>query len=418
MSDRIPTYRRKKIRSDVYAAVTLPDGNGRRRDVLLGKYGTAASKQEYAKVIAEWQANRGTWAGSSTATATLADITIRELVAKFWPHVQSYYRRADGTETQEVSDFRYTLRPLKHLYGDTPAKAFGPIALKTVRDALTCGYDHPKYGRQVALCRGVINQRIKRIRRMFSWAVEQELIPAMILHALQAVKALKRGRTTAREAKPILPVSRALVQDTLPLLRPMLRDMVMLQLETGMRPGEMVSMRACDVDTTGAVWLYTPTQHKTAHHGHGRIVPIGPKAQAIVRRYLVADTQANLFSPRANMAERSLAMRAARTTKVQPSQLDRRKTTPKKRPGDTYSTLSYGRAIAAAIRRHNRKVPEAEQIPHWHPHQLRKLRALELKRAAGLDVARAVLGHKSPTLTEHYATLDVAKGAEIMARIG
>jgi integrase len=229
---------------------------------------------------------------------------------------------------------------------------------------------------------------------------------------------LKRGRTTAREAKPVMPVSRALVEDTLPLLRPMLRDMVMLQLETGMRPGEMVSMRAADVDVSGAVWLYTPAQHKTAHHGHGRIVPIGPKAQQIVRRYLVADTQANLFSPRAMMVERGLAMRAARKTRVQPSQLDRRKREPKKRPGETYTTLSYARAIAAAIRRHNRKAPEAEQIEHWHPHQLRKLRALELKRAAGLDVARAVLGHKSPTLTEHYATLDVAKGAEIMARIG
>jgi hypothetical protein len=34
----------------------------------------------------------------------------------------------------------------------------------------------------------------------------------------------------------------------------------------------------------------------------------------------------------------------------------------------------------------------------------------------GLDVARAVLGHKSPIITEHYATLDVAKAAEVMAK--
>ena len=59
----------------------------------------------------------------------------------------------------------------------------------------------------------------------------------------------------------------------------MMADMALVQLETGMRPGEMVSMRTIDLDTTGKVWLYRPAQHKTAHHGHGRIIPIGPRAR-------------------------------------------------------------------------------------------------------------------------------------------
>ena len=59
-----------------------------------------------------------------------------------------------------------------------------------------------------------------------------------------------------------------------------------------------------------------------------------------------------------------------------------------------------------------------QKAHRWHPHQLRHTRAMELKREAGLDVARAVLGHRSPIITEHYATLDVAKAAEVMARIG
>jgi integrase len=49
---------------------------------------------------------------------------------------------------------------------------------------------------------------------------------------------------------------------------------------------------------------------------------------------------------------------------------------------------------------------------------LRHLRALELKREAGLDVARAVLGHRSPSITEHYATLDIAKAAACIAMLG
>ena len=198
----------------------------------------------------------------------------------------------------------------------------------------------------------------------------------------------------------------------------MLADMVRLQLETGMRPGEMVRIRPCDIDMSGPVWLYKPTSHKTAYHGHERIVPIGPKGQTIIRRNLPNSTEGYIFSPRRLMEERAAEMRANRKTRVQPSQQDRRKGRPKRRPGEVYRVTAYAAAIRGAIKRYNRDRPEAEQLPHWHPHQLRHLRALELKREVGLDVARAVLGHRSPCITEHYATLDVAAGAEAMQRLG
>ena len=53
MTDRthIPSYRLHKQSGQ--GIVTLTDGLGGRRDVLLGKYGTAASRQEYTRVIAE-----------------------------------------------------------------------------------------------------------------------------------------------------------------------------------------------------------------------------------------------------------------------------------------------------------------------------------------------------------------------------
>jgi integrase len=345
-------------------------------------------------------------------------MTVNELVKQFWPWVKSYYRRPDGSETSEVDGFLYSLRPLKHLYEHTIAKDFGPVAFKAVRDLMIGGYLHPKYGPQRPLARTEINHRMKRIRRLFKWAIERELVPATVLHGLQTVPPLKCGRTEARESKPVLAVSRAVVEDTLPLLRPMQADMVSLQLETGMRPGELVTIKAIDIDMTGKVWLYRPGQHKTLHHGHTRIVPIGPKGQEIIRRNLVADTQAFIFSPARNMEERARALRLARKTKVQPSQRDRRRQKPRKKPGHFYTVRSYAIAIAAAIKRHNKGKPEAEHIPHWHPHQLRHTRALEIKREAGLDVARAVLGQRSPVITEHYATLDIAKAAEVMAKIG
>jgi integrase len=197
-----------------------------------------------------------------------------------------------------------------------------------------------------------------------------------------------------------------------------MQDMVMMQLETGMRPGELVTMRPCDIDMSGATWLYRPPQHKTLHHGHDRIIAIGPRGQELVKRHLSANLEAPLFSPHKLMEERAAAMRAERKTPVQPSQQDRRKRHPKKQRGNQYTVQSYGRAIAEAIKRHNQGKPEAEHIPHWHPNQLRHLRALELKRQFGLDVARAVLGHRQPCITEHYAGVDTATAAEAMGKVG
>jgi integrase len=54
----------------------------------------------------------------------------------------------------------------------------------------------------------------------------------------------------------------------------------------------------------------------------------------------------------------------------------------------------------------------------WHPHRLRHTKATEIRREAGLDAARAVLGHRSPAITEVYAEIDVGKAAEVMEKLG
>src|SRR4051794_20131935 len=132
----VPSYRRHKQSGQ--AIVTLTDGLGGRRDVLLGKYGTAASRAEYARVIAEWEAN-----GRQFPASSVADLTVAELIGRFWPWVATHYRRPDGTETREVADFKYSLRPVNHLYGSLPAKDFGPLELKAVRHLMISGYRHP-----------------------------------------------------------------------------------------------------------------------------------------------------------------------------------------------------------------------------------------------------------------------------------
>lgn len=38
------------------------------------------------------------------------------------------------------------------------------------------------------------------------------------------------------------------------------------------------------------IWLYTPTSHKTAHRGKKRTIYIGPRAQAILKPWLLRET--------------------------------------------------------------------------------------------------------------------------------
>src|SRR5262245_36675452 len=177
--------------------------------------------------------------------------------------------------------------------------------------------------------------------------------------------------------------------------------MIQLQRRTGMRSGEVCSMRTIDVDATGKVWAYTPASHKTEHHGRERRVHLGPRAQAVLRPWLRADLTAHLFQPREAEAERRARMCLLRKSKVQPSQAVRRKIRPRKSPGESYDAAAYGRSITYAIKAANkaRATRGESPVPHWHPHQLRHNAATLLRKEFGLDVARAVLGHSSPAVT-------------------
>jgi hypothetical protein len=81
------------------------------------------------------------------------------------------------------------LKPVKMLYGHTAARDFGPLALKAVRQwMVTTGWT-----------RGYVNSCVGCVKRMFKWAVEQELVPPSLYHGLQAVGGLKRGGRTPRK---------------------------------------------------------------------------------------------------------------------------------------------------------------------------------------------------------------------------
>jgi integrase len=188
--------------------------------------------------------------------------------------------------------------------------------------------------------------------------------------------------------------------------------MVQVQRLSGMRPTEVTLMRPCDIDRGHRkTWDYRPETHKTEHHGIERVVFLGPRAQEVLAPFLEGRHPGQyLFSPREGMAHFRALQRQRRKTKVQPSQTDRRKRAPKRAPGERYTHDSYAEAVERACVRAG--------VPHWHPNQLRHTLATEIRKEAGLDAARAQLGHTSPAVTEVYAEVDMAKAAEVMGRLG
>jgi integrase len=423
MSHRVPSYRCKKVGPRRYACVSLSDGANGRRDILLGQYGTKESRIEYARVIAEWQtADRRLPNATGTSSP---DLTINELLERYLPYAEQHYRHGDGSPTSELSEVKTSLRRLRQQYGHTLASAFGPLSLKALRSHLIrqpvtrkVKIVDPETGKtawqekviRIGLARRVVNQRINRIRRLFKWAVSEELVAASVLEALKAVAGLQRGRTEAREPECIGPVSPALVEDTLPHLTPTVADMLRLQLLTGARSGEICIMRACDFDMTGAVWLYKPANHKSAHRGVARVIALGPKAIEIVKRYLKTDVQAYLFSPAEAREHRYLKMRANRKTPLQPSQQNRRKQHPRRLPGERYTPHALAHAVRRACDRHC--------LTRWHPHMLRHTAATAIRREYGVELARIILGHATAFTTEIYAEADQQQAMEVVAKIG
>lgn len=193
------------------------------------------------------------------------------------------------------------------------------------------------------VCRGTINKRVDAIRRVFRWAVAEELVPSDALHGLLAVSGLREGRTTAPDHPAVEPVPEADIQATLPHLSEVVADMVRFQRATGCRPAECSIIRPGDVDRSGEVWEYRPRRYKTQHHGkkQKRVIFIGPTAQAILAPYLLREADAYCFSPIDAEKSRLAERHAKRKTPAGYGNRigTNRKSKPKRTAGDCYTKM-------------------------------------------------------------------------------
>ena len=401
-----PKYR--KHRASGQAIVTIHG-----QDHYLGPWNTAASKTEYDRLVGEWIA-----AGRPLHPIGSAfDVSVAELCRKYWQFAKGYYVK-NGKPTATQYGIKMTIKMLRTNYGPTRASLFGPLALKALQQSMISD----------GMSRRYINDHADRIRRIFKWAVGEELVPPSVHQALTAVPGLRKGRTAARETKPIAPVSDAVIDRMLDHLTPVVADMVRFQRFTGCRPGEGCIIRPCDVDRSDDIWEFRPVEHKTEHQDRDRVVFIGPRAQEILRPYLLRGTEEYCFSPAESERERLQLRHERRKIPIgygnRPE--SNRKRRPKRSATMCYTPGSYRRAIHRAC---ERAFPPPKDMPkekhrewhkeqRWSPNQVRHTAATEIRRKFGLEAAQVALGHAYADVTQIYAERDNAAAANVMRQIG
>lgn len=384
-----PTYRNHK--SSGQAVVTLGG-----HEHYLGKFDTAASRAEYDRLISEWIA-----AGRPKTGFLDSQLTVVVLCRDYLRHAKTYYCNGNRG-TGELHPIKAMIKLLRTHYGRQRAVDFGPLSLKALREKMI----------DKGWSRSTINQQVQRIKRMFRWAVSEEKLPPESIQALSSVDGLRAGRSRAREPRKILPIDDAAVDKTLPFLSPIVADMVRLQRLTGTRPEEICNLRPCDVDRSSEIWVYRPSIHKNLHRGLDRSIYFGPKAQAVLSKYLDRDPDSYCFSAAESETDRRDRRHAERRTPInagnRPGTNCRRD--PQRTAGDRYRTDSYRRAIARACK--------AAKIPTWAPNRLRHAAATEIRRKFGLEASQVVLGHTNADVTQIYAERDQNLALKVMKELG
>jgi len=250
----------------------------------LGKYGSEESRIRYGELVAKVVSGQQVDPFVTKSADPESGLTINELVLAFRRHAAQHYVK-NGKPTSEIHCLKAATDPLFEVYGFTAVDEFGPLMLKAVRQKFV----------EQGWVRESCNKGVNRIRLVFKWGVENEMVHPTTLQKLQAVAALLKGRTEAHDNAPRAAVDDSRIETVKNLVRSLVKDLIELQRLCGARSGELLKLTTGMIDRTGDVWKADINDHKTVHHDQSRTLHFGPQAQLILAKYLSADPDAKLF---------------------------------------------------------------------------------------------------------------------------
>jgi integrase len=356
-------------------------------------------------------------------------------------------------DPRQLNRVRAACLAARQHYGERPVGEFDQLSLQAIREVLLKTKSRRVKERPGVeaplLSRNYVNHLIGCLQAAWTWLESQKYAPPGSSSALRTVLALRK-HDGGREVKRSVAVEPWVVEATLPFCNHVVRAMVQLGRLTGMRPGEVCAMRRADISCAAdeklevpetdppmrvscveaegvTVWVYVPELHKTLWRGKRRLVPLGPKAQAVITPFLAGrKVDAYLFSPKEAMDAFHRARRESAQRETQSVPLRRKRKRP---PGPRYSTQSYERSINAAVAKANKSrarerlekgLTEAQlpNIPEWTPNLLRKAAATLSDELAARDTTMALLGHSKPDTSSIYASQALQRAATFVAANG
>jgi integrase len=369
-------------------------GNARVRHngkcIYFGRYGTPEADERYKAFCDNLREVKPAEAPAPPPELALKDVPlIGEVVLRYYEHAKIYYVRPDKSLTGEHVTIQCSLRPLTKTFGSLPAREFSPLKLQRLQQEMI----------KLGWSRNYINKAIFIVLRCFKWAASQELVTKAVYNELESVESLAKGRTAARETAEVGPVADEIVDATLPRVSELVAATCRFMRRTGARPSEAIGMTAAQIDRTDpSCWMYRPGQHKTAHHGKGRVIMIGPEAQQIILpRMMKAGEHGKIFEIKRSALYKSVHRGCRRAF-----------------PHPTLSSVADDELTA----KQRRELVEWEKAHRWHPNQLRHTFATEVRAKYDAETARVLLGHGSLDMTEIYAERDLTKAQAAARKLG
>lgn len=343
------------------------------RKIYLGRDELSA-KRKYMEVLA-LVSNAGTAESSPEKKKKVQRVLVQEVILDYLLKTK---------EHPKVQKIRRAMEALRNTYGHADAADFGRVKFQAVRRGFV----------QENLALSYINELMRFVIGAFELGVENEKIPESVAFALRAVRPLRKGE--ARTPAPREDVADEDVLKTLPFLSKTVRDMVVIQRLTGMRPSEVFQMRMADIEMSGEVWIYKPQKSKSERY-HKRVVGLGELEQTILnRRFAGKQKKDFLFTPADSVRDR-----------WQRQDCDGRYLSQLK---EMYSKDSYRRAIVRGIEKARRA---GADVRDWTPYQLRHAGATAISKLLGRSAAMVTLGHTSEAVTRVYDHSDLEKIREI-----
>lgn len=229
----------------------------------LGEYGSPEAAAKYAELLAKWESGGRK---PLRAVATVLQVgTVAELARDYLAHVdgRGRYRKADGRETSGRNRLGRCMKFLCDAIGDVHVRRLQPVHVRRFVDALV---------KRESIGRDYANALLRLAQAMLKWAAREDRLTREQWRDLKDVEGLSREDlpnrdhrvekycATAEEIERIAQAAGGIVG-----------RMVRLQFAAGLRPGELLALRWCDLSREEISGCLTYTVQaaasKVAHRG-------------------------------------------------------------------------------------------------------------------------------------------------------